>query len=365
MRCVFILLHPSFSFDGGSTRVATAHMATLRAHGHEVLEVSFGKDDRLTLSTDGQRFHRVGPPRMGLWRKALVLRRILPRLARRSTLLACHFHPYLVLTRVAALSDSVVLHFHGPWAEERRVEGTSRLAFLVQSALERRVLSAAGHIVVLSEAFRLLVETLAPKARGKTSVLPGSVDIGYWTPPLPVEKGDYILIVRRLVPRTGVLNLVNDLTVESAAALGRKVIIVGGGPQKVDILAAIERRNLSPWIEVRGFVEEASLLDLYHRAYATLLPTIAWEGFGMSALESLAAGTPVLATPVGGLQSLLGRFDETLLCPSGEAFGHFMVRRLAHPLPSAAACTEYAAGFSAERLGSQLLALYQKIGASA
>ena len=49
-----------------------------------------------------------------------------------------------------------------------------------------------------------------------------------------------------------------------------------------------------------------------------VLPTLAYEGFGMATLEALACGTPVVGTPVGATPEILGPLDPRLLARGVE-----------------------------------------------
>lgn len=59
-------------------------------------------------------------------------------------------------------------------------------------------------------------------------------------------------------------------------------------------------RGLSDNVELLGFVPDDLLPHIYRAADLSIVPTQALEGFGLIALEALAAGTPVIVSPVGG-----------------------------------------------------------------
>ena len=66
---------------------------------------------------------------------------------------------------------------------------------------------------------------------------------------------------------------------------------------------ALERRRAAGGgrerIELLGSVDDETLADWYRAADLFVLPTLAYEGFGLATIEALATGTPVLGTPVG------------------------------------------------------------------
>jgi glycosyltransferase involved in cell wall biosynthesis len=70
--------------------------------------------------------------------------------------------------------------------------------------------------------------------------------------------------------------------------------------------------------EVRflGRVPEEELASLYGAADLFVLPTVAYEGFGMATVEALACGTPVVGTPVGATPELLRPLEGGLVAAS-------------------------------------------------
>jgi len=76
------------------------------------------------------------------------------------------------------------------------------------------------------------------------------------------------------------------------------------------------------------------------------VPSIALEGFGLTTIESLAAGTPVLVTPVGGLPETVRELDPQLVLagsrPTSLAEGVVAALTGEHVLPSPQACVAYA-----------------------
>ena len=63
---------------------------------------------------------------------------------------------------------------------------------------------------------------------------------------------------------------------------------------------AIERLGLEPAVRLLGRIGEEALVNWYRLATVSVMPTQSLEGFGLSTAESLACGTPVVATPLGG-----------------------------------------------------------------
>ncbi|HTQ54639.1 MAG TPA: glycosyltransferase [Bryobacteraceae bacterium] len=131
-------------------------------------------------------------------------------------------------------------------------------------------------------------------------------------PPVAVEKfywrepDDYYLVVSELVPYKRV-----DLAVRAFSRLGRRLRIAGDGPEFRCL-----QRMAAPNVEFCGRVPDEEVRHLMARARALVLP--GEEDFGMTAVEALASGKPVIALGRGGAletvptHSLLGGvfFDQ-------------------------------------------------------
>ena len=95
-----------------------------------------------------------------------------------------------------------------------------------------------------------------------------------------------------------------------------------------------------------GLVPESALPLAYRAADLSVVPSVALEGFGLIVPESLAAGTPVLVTPVGGLPEVVDGLAGALVLrdASSAAIADGLAEALtdARPLPSAAQCASSA-----------------------
>ena len=66
-------------------------------------------------------------------------------------------------------------------------------------------------------------------------------------------------------------------------------------------------------VRMLGSSRDADLPLYYRAADLSVVPTVALEGFGLVAAESLAAGCPALVTPVGGLPSVVADLSPDLV----------------------------------------------------
>jgi glycosyltransferase involved in cell wall biosynthesis len=124
------------------------------------------------------------------------------------------------------------------------------------------------------------------------------------------------------------------------------VVIAGSGPLKPELEARIAALGLERHVRLAGFVPDDVLPVAYRAADLSVVPTAALEGFGLVTVESLAAGTPCVVTPVGGLTDVVAPFAPQLVAesPSARDVADLLARALRGDvaLPTAAQCERYA-----------------------
>jgi glycosyltransferase involved in cell wall biosynthesis len=162
----------------------------------------------------------------------------------------------------------------------------------VAAALRRwdRRTDGVDHFVAISEH---IAERIRRVYGRSADVIYPPVDTARFHP--VARPGDFYLVVSALVPYKRI-----DLAVAAASRLGRRLLIVGTGPDTGPLRAAA-----GPSVEFLGWRPDDEVAELYARCRAVLFPGV--EDYGIVPLEAAAAGRPTIALARGGaLETMVG-----------------------------------------------------------
>lgn len=169
-----------------------------------------------------------------------------------------------------------------------------------------------------------------------------------------IKKEDYYLVISRLVGGKGL-----DLAVKAAVKLGFKLKIAGkpaGYYTEYKTLQKLAKKN----IEFLGYVSDKKLVQLYAGAKA-FLALAQDEDFGMTPVEAMMLGTPVIAFRGGGyLESIIEDktgifFDEANTASLIKAIGKFEKSKI-----KSEDCIKQAQKFSTERFKKEIKMFVKK-----
>jgi len=263
----------------------------------------------------------------------------LPRLLRRLRPELAHFQHALPLgyrgRSVVTLHD---LHFE-------RDPGVMGLAdrvtfrFFVPRAAKR-----ADHVLSVSERTKHDAVELYGIDPDRVTVTPHGVDPAF--APGGARRG-FLLFV-------GAIQARKDPLAAAVAAAGVGLPLVAVGPEREPQLA---RELRAQGVDVRGWVEQDDLAELYRGAEALILPS-RYEGFGVPVLEAMASGTPVVCSRDAALREVAG--DAAAYDEDGDFAG--AVRRvLADRERYVRAGLERVKAFSWEETARRTAAVYREV----
>ncbi len=102
-----------------------------------------------------------------------------------------------------------------------------------------------------------------------------------------------------------------------AQVAGVSLLVAGDGPERAELQRCAGDLHLGERARFLGPLPRDKVLELFRAADASLLSS-AWENFPHAVIESLAVGTPVIATRVGGVPEVVTDGENGLLVPAGD-----------------------------------------------
>jgi glycosyltransferase involved in cell wall biosynthesis len=360
---------------GGSGRVFADLDKHLPRHGVNIVGGVSAPADVGVLTQ--RRIHAFAPAHASLPLRLFGARRVLRQMlyADGIDLVASHFALFTLPILTNLKDRPFVMHFHGPWAAESVQEGASSYAANVKKQLEKAVYRRADLVIVLSKAFGDIAVSDYGVAPDKIRIVPGAVDLERFCIEAtktearqalgwPAEKRIYIS-VRRLVSRMGLDRLISAMKPVVEAYPRTVLYIAGKGRLREELETQVESLGLQEQVKFMGFVADDQLPLIYRAADLNIVPTLALEGFGLVAAEALAAGTPSMVTPVGGLPEVVASLSPALILRSTQvdAICDALLRLESGglALPSAEKCVEFAKkNFHMDRMAHEVANVYRE-----
>ncbi|WP_196259677.1 glycosyltransferase [Pelagibacterium limicola] len=210
---------------------------------------------------------------------------------------------------------SVCATFHG--MREGFNPATSTVIRLIEGTFDRRTYVSKG-----------VAESWANLHKKGSVVIPNPVDIHRFRADasqgdrirneFEVEENEALLVsVGRLVKAKGHRCLVEAIGIlKRSVSIRFKLVIAGRGPEEKTIRAEIARFGLENFVHLAGFRDD--IPALMSAADICIMPSL-WEGFGLAAVEAMAAGRPVIASDLPGVREYIDTGQTGLLCRPGDA----------------------------------------------
>ena len=305
-------------------------------------------------------------PKIGMamvpWMLALAVKTVLKRIAREGyefDLIDAHyFYPDGVAAVMLgrSLNKPVVITARG-----------TDLNLIPRHRLPRRMIQwaarhTAGMITVSAALKDVLVDLGAPAER--IDVLRNGVDLQLFHPIARAErraelglKGRTLLTVGNLIPLKG-----HDLAIRALPLLPDvELLIAGAGPEDGNLRGLAAQAGVAHRVRFLGNLSQLQLRDYYGAVDALVLAS-SREGWANVLLESMACGTPVVGTSVGGTPEVVAAPEAGVLMVerTPEALAQTAQRLFAH-YPDNAATRRYAERFNWDDTTRGQLNLFERI----
>lgn len=252
----------------------------------------------------------------------------------------------------------IVFNFHGPWASESKEEANGgKLSIFIKARLiEQTTYDRCDRFIVLSKAFGNILHEQYRVPWSKIHIIPGGVDLNRFQANLSPQEArvqmgwssdrPILLASRRLVNRVGIDKLLIALAEIKPKIPDVMLAIAGRGELQNLLQQQATELGLNDHVKFLGFLPDEQLPVAYQAADLSIMPSQSFEGFGLAIIESLACGTPVVCTPVGGMPEILQPFSPNLITSSTKASA--IAKKLEQvllkevPVPSPQECRQYA-----------------------
>jgi D-inositol-3-phosphate glycosyltransferase len=250
---------------------------------------------------------------------------------------------------------------------------------------EREVVKLSNRIIVSTPAEQAQLEWFYRAVKKKISIIPPGVDTSHFYPIAVDEARQYIgiqpddrmiLFVGRIEPLKGLDTLIRAVACLHLKNLHEpvKLAIIGGDPEAepddmteemIRIQNLCDELTVGKMVAFLGKQDQGTLPYYYSAAEVVVMPSY-YESFGLVALESMACGTPVIASQIGGLAFLVQdgvtgftvpTEDPTALCEKlSSLIGDDNLRQR-----MGRAAAKYAKNYDWKKIAGRILGIYEEL----
>jgi len=225
-----------------------------------------------------------------------------------------HAHSHLFFTTFFSILISkirnrpCVVTVHGVKAV--RSKATNLFQELWLQILSRYIFKISDKIICLTQVDADQIKIYGADEK-KIEIIPNGINIDLFHP--SSIQGNYILWVGRFVEEKGLTYLIDAIEDVVKNFPNKKIVLVGDGPLKKEIVEKIYKKDISKYFEIKDNCSQKEISQLMKECELFVLPSLQ-EGFPKSLLEAMACGKPVITT--NGLKEIVN--DAGITVPPGS-----------------------------------------------
>lgn len=367
-----IILYPTF---GGSGVVATEIGHELAKRGHQVHFISYKRPARLEYFAANIQFHQVNVADYPLFEFAPYETALTGRItdvALKYNLDLIHAH-YAIPHASAALMAREILKTKGRYVPIiTTLHGTDITMVGRDAALEPSVtyaINSSDAVTAVSKSLKN--DTLRNfQITREIQVIYNFIDPSLYGTPSPdclknqvAPNGEKVVVHVSNFRKVKRIPDVIDIFARIRNSMPAKLIMGGDGPERTDAERKVLEMGLENDVTFLGSIKNSS--DVLACADLLLLPSET-ESFGVSALEAMVSGVPVVASNAGGMPEVQENGVTGYMCDVGDI--ESMAEKAVYILSDAERLERFREGarmkateFSTEKIISQYEALYQHV----
>ncbi len=188
-----------------------------------------------------------------------------------------------------------------PWIMERSLQQAHRQADIIICVSQSTADEVCGYLGEgVADRIRIIHEGVSPAfSEAPDTTVIGDLD-------LPTADIPIILSAGKLSPRKNVQGVLKAMSRVSKDIPHHLVLVGGQGWDTVQVLDELADPELRSRVHLLNYVTDIQLRALYHRAALYVHPSY-YEGFGLTVLEAMASGTPVVTSNTTSLPEVAGK----------------------------------------------------------
>ncbi|MCR5868609.1 MAG: glycosyltransferase family 4 protein [Aquincola tertiaricarbonis] len=277
----------------------------------------------------------------------------------------------------------LVMTFHALGLVRREHQGSADTFPAARIDIERRIVQGADRLIAECPQDRDDLVRLYGAQPETISTVPCGVDLSMFGPRdraqarrrLGLREDEFVVLqLGRLVPRKGIDNVIRAVGLMDRA-LKPRLLVVGGEsvepderrtPEIARLRAVARDAGVEDLVTFTGRRDVAELPD-YYAAADVFVTTPAYEPFGITPLEAMACGTPVVGSAVGGIQySVVDGVTGYLVPPKhpaalAERLSWLCANPALRGALGRAGMARVRSQFTWDRVASQLAEVYQEV----